>query len=81
MKTLLGLLDTGWLRIAAAALLVGYGVAQYRININRAETRGAAAANAKTEAQNAKVKEDGRAGSSHHGKPVPGSVRDPGYRD
>lgn len=81
MKTLIGVLDgSGRLRIAAAALLIGYGVAQYRISINQAEKRGAATANAKTEAQNAKVDQAGQRGSSNRGRPVPGSVQDL-YRD
>lgn len=51
------------------------------VRIGRAEQRGEDQANAKTEKQNAETNEIGQRGSSHGGVPVPGSVRDPRYRD
>lgn len=49
--------------------------------IGRAEKRGEELSNAKTEKQNDETNEIGQRGSSHDGKPVSGSVRDPRYRD
>lgn len=63
--------------VAAAVALVAWDY----VRIERAEQRGEDRADVKTERNNAEVQELGRRGSDNDGKPVPGSVRDPGYRD
>lgn len=63
--------------LAAVIALVAWDY----VRIERAEQRGEDRAHVETERNNEKVQELGRRGSSNDGKPVPGSVRDPGYRD
>jgi hypothetical protein len=67
------------LGIGAAGLVAV--VAWDYARIWKAEGRGEDRAFVKVERNNDKVQQIGRSGSSNAGLPVPGSVRDPGYRD
>ena len=80
MTWVLDILARPAVRFGGIALAIGWAITAWNVSQKRAESRGAAAAQQQTEKQNAKVKEDGRAGARHGGVPVPGSVRDPRYR-
>lgn len=72
---------------AARVVPIGAGVALLlavfawdQLRISKAEQRGEDRADVRTERNNEKVQEIGRRGAGNGGLPVPGSVRDPGYR-
>lgn len=67
--------------IGAGLALVVALVAWDRVRIWNAESRGADRALVNVERSNEKVQKLGQRGASNDGKPVSGSVRDPGYRD
>jgi|JRYH01.1.fsa_nt_gb hypothetical protein len=64
---------------AGLAVLVAIVAWDYT-RIWKAESRGEDRALVKVERNNEKVQELGRRGAGNGGLPVPGSVRDPGYR-
>lgn len=79
-----------WLTSFVGARLfpIGIGVAAViafvawdYVRIERAEQRGEDRAIINVERSNEAVQELGRRGADSAGKPVAGSVRDPGYRD